>query len=370
MPSEAKDWLEEERAGHAGQEGGHVKVHIQISAVLLLALPGCANIQGIPYGLSALTPSQKEDLAKPDLKAVLSSTDALTETYRIARDENLRYVFWSNVAYFPLGAAAARDIYRKNNGALAGVGIVAGTLAAFNSFTNARPNAKVYQTAITALLCIRTKASPYLLLEKDTDDLRQGAKGVAAQVGKVQASLSLLQHLNLESDPVKAELKVNPSLVTMLLNAEKAGSQAISDALHAVTAARHEVMLFDTLPSFVTDSVLQIDSAVAAKITVNDVTYSALVSSLSALTAAPKPATTSPVPAAPTVAKPPTPNKGLLKDVIPPTPAADAIKAVHGDATELQKITDNLIQATAKFALSAREKEMSACLTNMLTVTK
>jgi hypothetical protein len=209
-----------------------------------------------------------------------------------------------------------------------------------------------------------------LLLEKDTDDLRQGAKGVAAQVGKVQASLSLLQHLNLESDPVKAELKVNPSLVTMLLNAEKAGSQAISDALQAVTASRHEVMLFDTLPSFVTDSVLQIDSAVAAKITVNDVTYSALVSSLSALTAAPKPATTTPVPAAPTVAKPPTPNKGLLKNVVPPTPAADAIKAVHGEATELQKITDNLIQATAKFALSAREKEMSACLTNMLTVTK
>ncbi len=336
-----------------------MKVLIQISAVLLLALTGCANIQGIPHGLSALTPSQREDLAKPDLKAVLSSADALAETYRIARDENLRYVFWSNVAYFPLGAAAARDIYRKNNGALAGVGIVAGTLAAFNSFTNARPNAKVYQTAITALLCIRTKANPYLMLEKDAKDIRQSAEAVADQVGTVQALLSKLQHLGLERDDVKAELKANPSLLTTLLNAEKAGSQAISDALQAMTAARHEVMLFYALPAFVTDSVLQIDSAVAAKITVNDVTYSALVSSLSALTAAPKPATTSPLPAAPTVAK-----------TLVATPVADAAMTVHHSATELQKITDNLIQATAQFALSAREKEMNACLTNMLTVTK
>jgi hypothetical protein len=144
--------------------------------------------------------------------------------------------------------------------------------------------------------------------------------------------------------------------MSVLVATEKEISQIISDAQQAATAARHETDLFESLAYFTSDSVRLVDSAVASKITLSDVNYSTLVSSISAATSSPKPAATP-------VSQKPQPGPGGP----PPPPAplqsiTDAIKVLQASATRLKLMTAALKEETTKFGLGIREQEVTACI--------
>jgi len=102
--------------------------------------------------------------AARNLEEVLKVAESLSSAYIRARDDNLRYAFWSNALYFPLGIAAAAYTAQKNHpNALLNLGIASGALVTANTFINARPNAKVYQAAVTGSVCLTTQLQPFVL---------------------------------------------------------------------------------------------------------------------------------------------------------------------------------------------------------------
>ena len=328
-----------------------------IYVVAPLFLASCASIQGIPLGL---TDQNQASLASQDLQRTLGVALELKRTYESARDENLKYIYWSSVPFFPLAAAAAGDIYSKSTSALAGVGIIAGTLAGFNSFTNARPNAKVYQSGINGLVCLYTKLGGYSDRQLDAKALKDDADSLTSRlIPSAQAALTASQNLDLNAGEAQAERTANPTIISSLSTMEKSLTQAISDAQHAATGARSEKTLFDNLAAFGATSIIQIDSIIASKVTLTDVSYSTLVSSISGYTTAPKPPTTTPPAGAAQLLVRPEKAAALA------TPIADAIKAMQGSITLLQQSTSALAEETSKFGLTAREQEVATCIKSL-----
>lgn len=331
-----------------------------ICIVIPLLLASCANVRGIPAGL---TDENQTNLASQDLQKTFSVALALQATYRNARDDNLNYVYWSSVPFFPIAAAAAGAIYGKHNSRLASIGIAAGTLVGFNSFTNARANAKAYESGIVALACVYRSLSGYSNRQSDASSFKDDAETLnSTLIPAAQSALSVSQSLNLNAGDAQAERAANPTVMSSLSTAEKSLTQAISDAQSAATGARNEKSLFDNLSAFGASNITQIDTIVAAKVTVADVNYSTLLTSISGYTNAPKSPTTPSTTGAGTPSAEP---KKMAGGAVPAAPIADAIKTMQSSISQLQQATSALTDKTSKFGLTAREQEVAACIKNI-----
>lgn len=311
---------------------------------IILLLPACANLQGIPSGLTA---ADKKDLASEDRKTVFAVADRLSDTYEEARNDNLRFAYWSNIPLIGAAAGAAGAIaYQAHRDVLAGIGIFAGTLVGFNTFTNARANAKVYQGGINALTCVRTKLAGYDNLGADPLGLR------ASTLALEEGELALVTSQSLLTNPTAVkERSADPNLASAQSANEKLLIQAISDAKQAIAAGRQEMASLSGLLAFTVDSIRQIDATVASKISQIDVNYSTLLSSISGMTTAPKPA--------PTKAGAPQADVKIMSSG---TPVADVVKSMQSAIINLQRSTAALTEATTKFGLSARKQEVEACI--------
>jgi hypothetical protein len=321
-----------------------------------LFLASCAtvqeNLQGIPQGL---TSQDRQTIAQGQLATTLQVANDLEARYQTARDDNLRYAYWSNVAFIPAAMVAAGAIaFNAYKDLLAGVGIAAGGLAGFNTFVNARNNAKIYQSGMNGLDCITTKLSPYV--NAKAESLQRTTDNLESALVEAQIALALDQSFKFNTKNEIAEIRNNPLAVTSLAGAEKVASQAISDAQKALSDAQTEIALYSSAPFFAADGIRKVNVLVSSKISQSDVNYSSLLTSISGLTKAPTPApkAAAPAAAAPAAAAPPS-----------ATPIADATAMTLDLAQKLAKQTAALIAATQQSGLAAQEKAVTDCLTTV-----
>ncbi len=313
------------------------------SIIACLLLSSCASLEGIPQGLSA---EDRTDISSGDLARAFKAADNLSSTYAKARNENLRYAFWSNVPFVPLAAGSAAAIYSKaSKDVLATIGIVAGSLIGFNSLINARSNEKSYGSGIAALLCLQTNLEPYV--KKNTRELDDKSGALIGLIESAKETLEGSQNV-LSAENADAEISANQKVVGTFASNQKDLSQAITDAQAAVGAAENEVGLFDTLPIFVANGIRQIDATVANKVGQGDISYSGLVTSISASTTPPAP---------PHSAAPPDKSKANSE-----TPVADSAKALLTTTTDLKQATAEVVSATKTFGLTAQEQTVSTCI--------
>jgi hypothetical protein len=331
-----------------------MKIHALVALLFVLAVSGCANLKGIPAGLDK---SDKQNLAAQDLKTSLTVALTLSDRYEQARNDNLNYVYWSNVPFIPAaGVAAAAVYYKAHRDLLAGVGILAGTLAGFNAFTNARPNARVYQTGIEALSCVHTKLGIYVSKKSAADKMDQDADFLAKEIAGGKVVLTKSQNLDLASAAAVNERTSNGTVVSSLASNEKLLEQALAEAERVMNLAKEEATRYQYLPSFVSDSISLIDKKVSGKITQGDVNYAELSTSILGYTVAPK------VPAVPAGGAPGKPLQNPLATGGAPTPMADAVNETRVAINRLQQLTAALSRARSDFALNEREQEVAACI--------
>lgn len=329
---------------------------ITLCVLSCVFLASCANLQGIPSGL---TDQNSTDLEKNTLSDSLKVASDLKKTYETARDNNLKYAFWSNVTFVPLAAGAAGAIaFNAYKDLLAGIGIAAGSLAGLNMFVNARANAKVYQSGMNALLCVRTSLGPYLTVS--SEPLTAGVPALADRITQASRTLTDATSLKFDTPQQIAEIRNNPLVVTTLASSEKTLTQAIADAKKTLGDAQAELGLYAGIASFAAGSIRQIDSVVASKITQPDISFSALEASILGLTKAPTPASTTPPKPAPA------PIPGVLLRPAPPssTPIADAAAEAQKSARALADEAAALTGELQKFGLSAQEKTVADCIKN------
>jgi hypothetical protein len=308
-------------------------------------VPG--NLQGIPQGLTA---ADRTQLATSDLAATLGVANALQQRYQVARDENLQYAYWSNVAFVPLAALAAGAMaFNAYKDLLASVGIAAGSLAGFNSFVNARNNAKVYQSGINGLDCIVVKLGPFV--GQRTESLEQQTDGMHSLGWQAEAASAINQSFKFNTPLELAEMKNNPLVVANLVAADKMLTQALADAQKALGDARNEIALHRHVSSFAADSIRQVNVVVSSKIAMNDINFSALQGSISGLAVPPSPA-----PAPPQAAASREPQRPS------PTPLADATSTALQLAQSLSKRSRELAAMTQQFGLTAQEKAVAECI--------
>jgi hypothetical protein len=302
------------------------------------------NLQGIPQGLSA---ADRTQLATTDLATTLGVANALQQRYQDARDENLRYAYWSNIAFIPLAALGAGAMaFNAYKDLLASVGIAAGSLAGFNAFVNARNNAKVYQTGINGLDCIVVKLGPFV--GQTTEPLERRADTMHGLAWQAEAASATNQSFKFNTPLELAEMKNNPLVVANLVAADKMLTQALAEAERALGDARNEIALYRHVASFAADSIRQVNVAVSSKIALNDINFSALQGSVSGLAVPPAPA-----PASPPAAASRAPTQ---------TPLADATSASLQSAQSLSKLSRDLAALTQQFGLTAREKGVAECI--------
>jgi hypothetical protein len=317
------------------------KLTLVIGAVLLLS--SCVNLQGIPLTLTA---AQKADLASGDRVKALALVQSLSDSYEEARNDNLRFAYWSNVPFLALAAAAAGAVYYKaHRDVLAGIGIAAGTLVGFNTLTNARANAKVYQSGINALSCVQTKLGGYTSV--GTLGLRIQALDGAVDTARrsVAASKRLLDGAD---ETANKERAANPRIGAAQMAAHTALEQAINDAIASRDAAEKEMHKFSTIAEAIRDKVRQIHIAVSAKITSADLNMEGLIKGMET----PK----VPVGGAKPAAAPLQPKAGSS------SPIADITETMQSQLQEVQRLTTELKSAVAEFGLTTRLQEVDVCI--------
>jgi hypothetical protein len=312
-------------------------------------VPG--NLQGIPQGLTA---ADRNQLATSDLAATLGVANVLQQRYQVARDENLQYAYWSNVAFVPLAALAAGAMaFNAYKDLLASVGIAAGSLAGFNSFVNARSNAKAYQSGINGLDCIVVKLGPFI--GQSTEFLEQNTDAMHSLVWQAEAASAINQSFKFNTPYELTEMKNNPLVVANLVAADRMLTQALADAEEALGDARNEIALNRHVASFAADSIRQVNVAVSSKIAMNDINFSALQGSISGLAVPPSPA--------------PAPPRLAGSRAVPPptqTPLADATSTALQLAQSLSKRTRELAAMTQQFGLTAQQKAVAECIKSVV----
>ncbi len=238
--------------------------------------------------------------------------NALLSKYEGARNKNLKFAFNSNMWVLTLaGAAGAAGAFRSSRDTLAGIGVGAGILLAGDTFLNARPNAKVYQSGMNALTCELVNLKPYIASEQlptDTDiskDLTEAQKDLEnetsqmAQLDKDKAALTQAQADLVAATSAKPATKGKAASAKPA--AQAAGGVNISDLTDAMSSLKtaqaqaqkaqqnlnNVTALNAQLPIFAANATASIDQAVAAKITQADVSYTSTVSSIAPLTKTP-----------------------------------------------------------------------------------
>jgi hypothetical protein len=316
------------------------------TVIVACLLSSCANLRGIPQGLND---ANRSELSKGDIKSTIGVARDLQGRYEVARDNNLDYAFWSNVAFIPLAAVAAGAIaFNAYKDLYAGVGIAAGSLAGANVFVNARANAKVYQLGINGLDCVVVNLGQYA--NASPSDLSAGDIELERRLAIGRADLIRAQGFKFTTPPEVAEIQNNPLVITTLVTNEKILAQAVDDAETTSSDARTELGLFAQLPSYAADSVTQVNKIVASKISQTDVPFSSLVTSLGALAkvpAAPKPAATTSA-AAPSQ-----------------TPLGDAATQALASAQALFVQTVVVRSLVQQFGLSNKEKRVDECIKSL-----
>jgi len=325
-----------------------ISVWLCISSCIFLA--SCASLKGIPQGL---TDQNTADMAKNTLEDSLKVSNDLSKTYKTARDENLDYAFWSNVAFVPLAAGAAGAIaFNAYKDLLAGIGIAAGSLGGLNVFINARANAKVYQSGMNGLACISTNLTPYLTLNADA--LEAEVLALGGQIALANQTLAEATSLRFDTPQQIAEIKSNPLVVTTLAASERILTQAIADAQKALGDGESETVLFAGIATFAASSIRQVDAIVASKITQPDISFSALQSSITGLTKAPA--------ATPKPAPPAAGAHAIVPAVPSTTPIADAANDAQRSSQTLAKATTEMSAHAQKFGLSTQQKAVGDCI--------
>lgn len=320
-----------------------------VGAVIAVALliAGCGSLRGVPPALSDAT---RGDLASDELSQALVGAEKVIKSYVEERDRNLEYVYWSNAAFVPLAAASAGGLYYKaHNDFLAGIGIIAGSLAGFNSFTNARANARVYQQGINALECAYQRLSPYKT--RNDDAVTREADNLEDAIDAAKATLAFAEAMTFKSPEEKAEIEKNGSVVSKLAVQMKRLSTAIGDADKQVEDARAEAGLFSELGTFAGASVRRVHAIVSGKIAVLDTDFASLKSSIGANT----PQKAAPKAGAATAAAP-------APAVQSATPIADVVADLERTARNVEKLAQGVAKRVQKFALSANKKAVDDCI--------
>src|SRR6266496_2301956 len=246
---------------------------------VFLLLTGCASLEGIP---PTLDQAMVSNLSSGDLNRVFEASDKLSEVYQTQRDENLKYAFWSNVPFVPLGATGAGGLYYKaHKDLIAAVAIIAGSLAGLNTFVNARANAKVYQGGMNTLSCIQIQLGPYTA--RDVGGIKSSLSELEGEIETASDTLASAEALTFKTADELAEIKANPTVVTTLAAQEKLLTQAISSAQKVATDAASEITLSSNVALFAADAVRQVNSILSSKITQPDISFSALQSSITTL---------------------------------------------------------------------------------------
>ena len=336
--------------------------------MVLLLLSGCAttSLQGIPQGL---TSTDKTTLGGNDVGASLKIAAALSDKYESARNENLQYIYWSNVPLIPLGIAAAGALYYgAHRDVLAGIGLAAGGLAAFNTFTNARANVTAYASGLNALGCLRGRLLSYVGKDNDANTLAKDATALLGAIANAEASLSAYSGL-LSSADAAAEVKADPRVVTPYLTNLELLKTVVGEAKKVATAADKEAVAFRGLPVFLDANIREIDRKVAAKITLNPQSFDAVKTSVTTSIGTATGTPASPPKGDPTPPKAPQVKKAPgKKDVVEkpaPSPVKDATQVLATHVTALQGATAPLRDKVNRFPLSQRQEEVETCVKNI-----
>lgn len=335
---------------------------LSVGAIVLVCLGGCAELRGIPQGLS---PDDAAKLSQGDLVTALSTGDNLRKTYADARDSNLDWKFWSTIPYIPLAGGAAGAIYYKaSEGVLAGFGLAAGTLTGLNTFINAKGNAATYQKGVAALQCVRATLSVFTTSSRKqavTQTLKTDLTQLTKAIGQSESDLSGASKVDFSSPAAKAEVMANPGVVSTFATAQKALSDSISAANTAANSATTEIDAFNDMGSFAGRTILGIDQLVSAQITSGTVDFatlqSAISSSISNEVSAKKTAGTSSQPPS----KIPAPVRSLLVPAGSSTPIGTAISNMTVSTVALTSDTKTVTADVAITGVVNAEAAATAC---------
>ncbi|MFI4975513.1 MAG: hypothetical protein ACHP84_13315 [Caulobacterales bacterium] len=342
------------------EDGSKVRIR-RITIIAACLLGGCANLQGIPSGLSlteqqSLVTSSINDTNSSKIARALDIAATLSSTYITARNDNLHYAYWSNIVLVPIFAGGVGALYfNASKATLGGLGLAGGSITAFNAFTNARANAKVYQTAINALVCLRVNLSPYVTM---TDkDISSESLALEIQTG---SNLLTKAAADLKSADGQAEIKADPAIASSLAESVATLTQAVSDGQQVVNSANTQETLYLGLSTYVGDSIRQIDSSVSSKITQTDVTFAAVQGAITQSTGAQKSATP---PAVPPVAQTPK-QEPRQQHGVPSvsTILKDDVNALTAKIQNIQRLSRQLNASVSAFALDTREQTVNSCI--------
>lgn len=335
-----------------------MKVFICTFLSLITLLSGCAELRGIPQGLSA---DQTRSLGTGSLDNNLTVATELGSTWEGKRNSAYNYVFWSNAALIPLAVGGAVGAaFKGSKDLLTGIGIGAGAVIGTNTFVGAGAIGAAYQSGINGLSCISAGLAPYTASgSKSADAQRLGVDVLAleAQIATASTTLGQSMGLDLTSPQAMAERLANPSIVSTLANNEKALAQAISDSQAAAVGGHAELHLYATLGTYSRDRILDVNRIVEAKIKPSTVNYASLAASLLPAPIAPKtqtPTTSTIAPAPPVHGAP-----------APATPIADAANATKRAADNLAGPTKKVTTETTDFDLTAQESSISSCIKSL-----
>ncbi len=330
-----------------------------------LLLSGCAELRGIPQGLSA---TQIESLGSASLDTNLATARTLESTWEGDRNSAYNYVFWSNAALIPLAVGGAVGAaYKGSKDLIAGIGIGAGTVIGTNAFVGAGAIGAAYQSGIDGLSCITANLAPYTsrgTKPADAQHLYTDVTALEMLIGTASTTLGQSTGLDLTTPAATAERLANSNIVAVLANNEKALAQAVADSQATALAAHAELHLYATLDSYSRDRILDVNRIVGAKIKPATVNYASFAASLS-----PTPA------AAPKAQNPVTPTIAAVGHAaaprappvagVPPTPIADAANDSKRAADDLAAPTKRIVIETADFDLTAQEANIAACLKSL-----
>ena len=345
--------------------------------VMALGSTGCASISGRPVGLTTCEDAtlgrpcqkyKKDTLAAAEnLQDVLKVADSLSSLYIGAREDNLFYAFWSNALYFPLGIAAAAYTIQKNHAnALVNLGIASGALVGANTFINARPNAKVYQSGVNTMVCLTTQLEPFVTREPDlkdpsvsrksddVEDLQRRAGELVRSMGEASALLPKMDPLlntALTGKAATEEQSRNPAVFTTLAHTRQALSFAMADAQKAIDSANGEISRFRNVISYAKSKIVLIDKFVETKITQPDINFQTLSKSLI------------PTSSATVTTKGAAPSETRLKAKV--APIEEVIAIAQTKTADLLKWTKEVATMTSTFGLSAAQKAVDDCISAM-----
>jgi len=260
-------------------------MHVQKGLVIIVAvllLTGCASLSGIPVGLEKA--ERQKIAAHQDLKSVLEVSDFVLSKYEKARNDNLHYVFYSNLAFIPAAIAAAGGIYFKaSSDFLAVTGIFAGALASTNTFINAKSNATVYQSGINALSCIQLALRRYDQNEPEPiKSLKSFVSSLEKEINKAQNLLAQAKSFNYDTKEAKKEIADDKTAIQKFTNEQVSLSETISKAMTALDSGNSEITAYDTLSIFAGEMICTTDQLVAAKISQPNVDFATLRDNITA----------------------------------------------------------------------------------------